>query len=426
MTTPTASPHETQRRERDWHRGNDPAALWPGVRSDALQRAADAIGHATTALMRGAEATLTTDADARTVGIAALLTGMGPLLGFWLERGTLHTRGDIAAVLAEHLAQGRLRAARIGDEVSPLLAALAAAGAAPAVMKGFHTARIAFPDPGTRPFADVDVIVAPRHVATAEAILQGAGFTAKPARHGIYKRDWRPPGGEGTVSFELWHSRSDWSLELHDGVNFETLLRLGARLDLQDAFEPAPPAFGVPLLVPRPALLLAILATHASLELGTARLLRSVELVRVVRHLRDTRRLDWPAFEALLHRSRAARFVYPALSLAERLAPGTVGAGVLARARHATTRRARQLDARYTLTAPILPDTLSPGHRLLWTDGPREVLRELAAIASPPAGVGVAGALRDYHARAIRLASKLGSTLRSRHGAHDNPADREP
>jgi hypothetical protein len=404
----SAHASDVARREREWAVSGDPAALWPGVNHRALQPCADAIGAAVTAILRGDRASLgiATPVDVGALGIAALLTGTGPLLGYWIEKGALDAGDAVSALLAEHLAQGRARVARICSEIQPVLGALLEANVRPAVMKGFHTAHRYFPEPGTRPFADVDVIVAPEEVARTEATLRAAGFTPDAKRGTPYKRDWRPPGRDDIVTFDHWHARNPWSIELHDGVNFEHLSAHAARLDLRDGFESAVDIAGVPLLVPRQPLLLAILATHASNELYAARLLRLVELVLVVRQDRAAGRLDWAAFEELLDRGSASRFVYPALSLAERLAPGTIDAGVLARARRATTRGARALDGRIDPTSPILRQSLWLADRLVWEATPREVLRVLRDIVGPPRDATLGEMLRAYQARLRKLISR--------------------
>ena len=66
----------------------------------------------------------------------------------------------------------------------PVLAQMERAGLEPGVIKGFHTAHAYFPEPGARPFYDVDVVVPPAAIAHAERLLGEAGFVAEQAsRH---------------------------------------------------------------------------------------------------------------------------------------------------------------------------------------------------------------------------------------------------
>ncbi|HEU4630443.1 MAG TPA: nucleotidyltransferase family protein, partial [Gemmatimonadaceae bacterium] len=389
-----------------WLATGDPAALWPALEPGTLQPAADAIGRAVAAILRDERATLgaADGRDAYAIGIAALLSGTGPLLGHWLERGALDASEPVAAVLARHLEQGRRRMERITAGVRPALAALHAAGLAPVVVKGFHTAHAYFPEPGARPIADVDVLVAPGDVARAETALRDVDFRASDLVATPYKRDWYPPDDDGrTRSFELWHARDRWKLELHDGLNFEHTrpydVRLGAPTGVDDTFR----AVGVPVRVAGQPLLVSLLATHLSGELYSSRLLRLIELVLVVR--RDDARglLDWAAVTELLERSGAVRFTYPAFALVERLAPGTIDAALVARARATATPRTRRIADGLTPTAPAVQARVSLAERLMWTTGPLDTMRRLALMALPVPGRPWRDSLLVYHGRVRRL-----------------------
>ena len=201
------------------------------------------------------------------------------------------------------------------------------------MIKGFHTAHAYFPEPGARPIrrrrrrrpSGGD----PAH---AERLLREAGFAAE-QRIGTttYKREWLPPDGSGAVwSYELWHARSHWRLDLHDGLNFYEVLKY-VRTPQVPRFADSVRAGGVPLRVPDPNELIALLAAHASTELYSQRLLRLVELVLVVRRATTLGTLDWRAVESSLADRGWLRFAYPMLALTERLAPGTVDAPLLPR-----------------------------------------------------------------------------------------------
>ena len=158
---PDAPLDELRRRQYAWRSTQRPEALWPGLDGEIIQSAADAIGRAVTERLQGTRARLELtdpgdDADrrARAIGVAGLITGVGPLLGAWLDRGELDADAPVARVLERHLAHGRAREARIRALVVPVLARMVSAGLEPGVMKGFHTAYCYFPEPGARPFAD--------------------------------------------------------------------------------------------------------------------------------------------------------------------------------------------------------------------------------------------------------------------------------
>jgi len=182
---------ELEKRSRRWLVTSDPASLWPGVEVGALRRAAVEIEECTRRILDGRAASLgrADGSDARVVGIAALVTGMGPLLGYWLEHGQLDVAEPLGRVLRRHLAHGRARIARIRREVTPVLEALVAAGTEPGILKGYYTTHVYFPEPGLRPLADVDVYVEAAHAERAARTLGEAGFT--PAHSAaLFKEDW--------------------------------------------------------------------------------------------------------------------------------------------------------------------------------------------------------------------------------------------
>ncbi|HEX6631490.1 MAG TPA: nucleotidyltransferase family protein, partial [Gemmatimonadaceae bacterium] len=393
-------------RGRAWLATGDPGALWPELAPGTLQPAADAVGAAVAAILRGQRATLGADdgRDAYAIGIAGLITGTGPLLGHWVERGALDASAPVAAVLARHLEQGRRRMERIAAGVAPALAALHDGGLAPAVIKGFHTAHAYFPEPAARPIGDVDVVVAPRDVAAAEALLRDAGFAPSDVIEAPYKRDWYPPDDDGrTRSYELWHARDRWKLELHDGLNFGQLARYGVRLGDAAPFDGAWRVGGVPVRVATQPLLVCLLAAHLGTEPYASRLLRLVELTLVIRRDTECGGLDWAAVRELLERSGALRFTYPALALAQRLAPGTVDDALLARARAVSTHLTRRVVDRLTPTAPVVQDGVSLAERLMWARGPVDIARRVALMAMPVPGQTWRHSLLAYHGRVRRL-----------------------
>lgn len=416
---PDAPADEMYRRERAWQSTRRAEALWPGLDARRLQSAADAIGVAAAAVLRGERAELRfaaighdAETRVRALGVSALLTGVGPLLGTWLARGTIDADQPTAQVLARHLAHNRARMARIRGEVLPILARMEAAGLAPAVIKGFHTAHAYFPEPGARPMADVDVVVAPEHVTRAVAILREAGLVTEGRAPRAHKSEWTRAGEEKVWSHELWHARSTWRVELHDGLNFNAVV---ANVDV-----PQTPTLGdvmtidgVALRVADPNELISLVATHGSTELYSQRLLRVVELVLIARRAKELRQLDWAAVEEHLARRRTLPFAYPLLVLVEQLAPGTVDWSALSRVRGATTRRIREVTERFTPTAPILDEPFSLSERLLWVSGVRGTLRRLWRMVAPLERASARARLLTYHDRVIRLVT-MGVRSRAR------------
>jgi putative nucleotidyltransferase-like protein len=402
-------------RARAWWLTRDPRVLWPALEPSLLQPSADAIGRAVASLLRGDSTSLGSAGahDAYAIGIAALLTGTGPLLGRWIEEGSLDVSEALANILARHLAHGRLRAERISRGVAPALSELVKAGITPAVIKGLHTAYVYFAEPGLRPMSDVDIVVAPQAIADADEALRAAEFTPSPTIARPYKRDWYPPDDDGRLwSFEMFDARDRWKLELHDGLNFGFLTSFGFRLD--GGLHSGTPEYlhAAPVRTPAQPLLTTILAAHLSTELHTRRLLRLVELVYVIRRDREAGLLDWDSLEALLQESGATRFVYPALALVERLVPSTVDAGVLMRGRRACTRLARLVTDRFTLTSPILEDRFLPAENLMWATSGRDLVRYAAKWVNPVPGRPWREVVDLYHSRLRRLLSGRVSWLR--------------
>jgi len=290
--------------------------------------------------------------------------------------------------------------------VMPVLAQMQRAGLEPGVIKGFHTAQVYFPEPGARPFSDVDVVVPPAAIQHAERLLTEAGFTAE-KRIGTttYKREWLPPDDSGAVwSYELWHARSRWRLDLHDGLNFYEVLK-HVRAPQVPRFTEVLTLHGVMLGVSAANELIALLAAHASTELYSHRLLRLVELTLVVRRATALRTLDWRAVESALAERGWMRFAYPTLALAERLAPGTVDEALLSNSSRATTARARAVTKALSPTAPILGASFSLRERLIWASGVGATLQWLWRMVAPLEGASRRSQLRTYRHRAIRLVS---------------------
>src|SRR5216117_184655 len=89
--------------------------------------------------------------------------------------------------LATHLDHGRRRAARMRQELDRLLIALADRDVEVLVLKGTHTGQRYFPEPGTRPTTDIDLLIRPVDLRAAHQALRALEFaedaaTAEPQR----------------------------------------------------------------------------------------------------------------------------------------------------------------------------------------------------------------------------------------------------
>lgn len=406
------------RRIEAWRRTGDLGRLWPDVTALELRTAHARVRAATEAVLAAtaddarmtatAAAAGTTPAtvaslpahgerEAGALGIAAFVSGMGPLLAWWVGNGSIEASAEARAVLTPHLDHGRRRSTLLREQLVRLVRAMRGEGIDPVVLKGLHTGAAVFPHPSTRPAADIDLLVRPEERAGAVAALHGAGFTEARRTRFARRSEWTPPGPARAVrSLELEHADDPWTVDLH--TSLERWYFRGLRRGLGDG--PFTRTRGMAIggetvrCLGQPDLT-AFLAMHASYELVKVRLVRVVELVLVIRAGRTDRAdganpdggatdaLDWSRLEALFARTGTGRFVHPALSLAERLAPGTVPPDLLARTGRDMTRRAARVLAAVLEAdmGPLMHPSLDA--KLMWARGPREWLLNLSELLVP-------------------------------------------
>lgn len=360
------------RRLEQYRRTRDPSVLWPGLTEPERIRALHELERVTRVVLGGATAVRIDERSAHrpyALHVAGHTSGVGALLGRWIADGLVQADDAVLNGFTVQLEHQRKRTARIVQELGPAMDAITADAAPPLVLKGLHTAWTYFEEPAVRRMADVDLLVPADAVARAEGALRRVGFrpTTPPLRP--YKRDWIGPSVRDEVfSVEHDDARSRWMLELHVSIDRTYHPGATARLDTElSLVEPARIA-GRSVLVLRPPLLLLSLACHCSQELDTSRLLRVVEMVRVVRAERATGRLDWDEFLAIVRRTDTARYAWPAFAMVEQLAPGTVDPRVLLAGRRASTWSARHTVARLVPSGGS-PDQRGALRQLMWTRG---------------------------------------------------------
>ncbi|HVH12034.1 MAG TPA: nucleotidyltransferase family protein [Longimicrobium sp.] len=394
-------PDEAPRRIREARARGVPRWLWPELPVPLWRDATTEVVRATGEVLAGRPAVL--DGEGRigapALGLAAFLTGTGPLLGHWMERGALSADGDTADLFALHLAHGRARAERMRWMLGDALAALAAAGVEPILVKGAATAHTLFPEPGTRPMSDVDLVVRPAAIGAAERALAGAGFVRLPSAYERrpYHADWRAPGDDGTVhSLALLHRDNPLLLNLRDGFDRHPAtgrVRLGwpASTDTVaiSGLDSDARALGGAFLV-------AHLAAHASEHRENLLPIRLADLVLAFRA-----GVDADAVDALLRARRISHRVYPAIALAERLVPGTVDGRLLDSLSAAAGPRLRGRIAALDLAYLQRLDQPVAGGQAFASRGPlddaRAALRRLFPFNSP-------GRLAEvYRTRLLRL-----------------------
>jgi hypothetical protein len=386
------TPAEIEARFR-WarHQGHI-AYLWPDVPVDAWRACLREIEHVTRLVLSTDRAAIEFQsppgADTRATGIAAFTSGMGPLLGYWIDSGRIAAPADLAALLMLHLEHARRRAERMQRALIGTLDRLAAHDVEVVIIKSAHTARIYFPEPGVRPAADLDLVVAPRNVPVAVRVLEDEGYVRLKAQRKPYKSDWAPPDSPRTLrSLELTHADNPFTVELHDSIDRDFFgvrtFRLGQLGPANTT--PAPEIHPAARVLLQPVLALS-LAAHASEELHQLQLVRIVELVEVIRRDIGEGRTDWRELMATLRWTGGLRFVYPAFELAEQLAPGTVDEAARSELSAAATPRMRRVLERMGPGTAQRLEGLSLDERFLWTRGPAEILRRLAHMLWPTRG----------------------------------------
>lgn len=393
---------EEVRRRFAWaRRQGRPAWLWPEVPIEAWRAALRAIEGVAAASLAGAPgASLQGGPEA--VGLAAYTSGLGPLLGLWLEQGRLEANPPVAAVLARHLAHNRRRAARMQAATVDIVGRLADRGIRTLVLKGAHTAAAYFPEPGVRPASDIDLLVAAGDASAAEAVMRAAGLALRGRSQ--WESNWADPAARREPrSLTYVHADDSWSLDLHGALNIS--VGQGTPVAALDLGRPMAsisrwPVDGRAGVLDQPLLLLH-LAAHAGAGWQNLTLLRQVELVLVIRQDLVAGRLSWPGFLEIGARTGALGYAYPALALADRLAPGLVPSVVLDHCAARTPSPVRHALERLTPATAQRIERNSVGEHFMWAEGWPGRLRLLASDILP--AVRWPEFRRIYEERAWRL-----------------------
>ena len=400
----------------EWHRTGNVDVLWPDVPA-AERRAAQAQVRAVAQAVLRSSVTrpslVAPDEDqARALGVAGYTSGMGPLIGWWIQQGLVAAPPRVKDVFARHLDHGRRRREVLGDALARIVQAMRAEGIEPVVMKGLHTGAVYFPDPGTRPAADIDLLVRPADRGQAVEALRKAGFVEIQRTRYAARSEWRPiDRPHGVHSLELDHVDNPWSVDLHTAL--ERWYFRGLRRGLGD--EPFDHATrvsvsGTTVRVLAQPYVTAFLALHASHDLAQMQLVRLVELVLIIRADLLRRALDWAAFASLIREAGIERFVQPALVLAEALAPGTVERGLLERLARLATPRMHRVLARVLEADMGALRYRSLDDKLMWASGPRELLLSVSELVAPSDDGMPVGLVRLYWRRLLTFARGLPRT----------------
>jgi len=379
-----------------------PAWLWPDVPIEAWRSALTDIERAIGAVLAGARG-VDLDGEPHSIGLAGYTSGTGPLLGLWLEAGWLRAREPIATALAHHLAHNRNRTKRMAAAAARIVGRLEDEGIRTLVFKGAHTGEAYFPEAGARPASDIDLLVAGSDASRAEAALMRFGLVCN--SRGQWESSWFESGARREPrSLTHVHAEDPWSIDLHRSLNIS--IGKGTPLAALDLARPMASGArwrtdGRAGVLDQPLLLLH-LATHAGAGWQNLTLLRQVELVLVIRQDLAAGRLCWDAFLDLAARTGAAGYSYPALCVADKLAPGVVPKEVLGACAAQTPPPVRLALQRLTPATAQRIDRNSVGEHFMWALGWRGRLRQLATDIFP-AGRSWREFQRIYEARAWSL-----------------------
>jgi hypothetical protein len=383
-------------------RQGHPHWLWPGTSVAAWQTALMQFERVARQVLTEGQACEPLHGRAEDVGVAAYTSGMGPLLGAWLREGLIAAPPRIAAMLDLHHRHNRLRMERMARRATAVVDALARAGVEVVVLKGMDTAWSLFPDPATRPLSDIDLLVDPAAELAADAVLREMGFVAGAVGRYPPARNWRSadaPVLPRTLTFV--HHDDPWSVDLQTSLNrrysFGAPVIMLDRIRSSATLEPWGLSPGGSTLAGEARAI--HLAVHASCGLQSLSLLRLVELIVAIR---SAARFGWGRFAELAERAGALAMTYPALHLAEQLAPGTVPAEVLARCERAVPRRVRSVIARLAPHSAQRVLRCSLEERFMWSPSPWRRLIQIVRELHPP-GLPVAALPSIYRARAWRL-----------------------
>jgi hypothetical protein len=359
------------------YRSGDLDDLWPDFTAAQRRAASKQIRAVVMDVLAGSERPAFANlgaTEARCIGVAAFAAGMGPLLGYWIERGVIEASEPVRTVLGEHLEQGARRIAMLRQRVAAVVRAMREAGVDPILLKGMHLGAEYFPHPSTRTASDIDFLLHPLDAGKAATVLSGMGFT-ETVRSSFGRRStWtHPTASRIPHSIEMDVVDNPWTIDLL--VALERWYFRGTRRDLGNAVFDTTRRVEVEsesVRVLDQPYLAAFLALHASSHLRSMQMVRLLELVWVIRRDHASGRLSFEELDSLFERTDTGRFVYPALALADELAPGTVDPVLLNRlAKETSARMHRVLDRiRNEELGPLNERT--PDVVLAWAVGFRE------------------------------------------------------
>jgi hypothetical protein len=405
------SPEQVQQRQADARRNGYAAWLWPNVDIAHWRTALDQIVSVTREVLAGENGVELACDDTRAMCIAAYSSGMGPLLGFWIENEMVRASPETGEMLRLHLCHNQRRMARLSVALRDVIEQLNRGDIVPVILKGMDTAFRYFPGAGVRPLSDIDLFIPPESIPRAEQILSGLSYQRVLRTRAPYASDWIGPRVRRSPrTLTLVHKDDPWSIDVLGSLDkrLPTGARIGFDELLSSTFLANRSAGGHAQVMPQPLLAL-YLAVHFSQTLLNATILRVVELVLVIRRDTALGALDWNDFVRDAGILGGIRFVYPALVFVDRLAPGTIPAGIMEVATRGAPRNLRDVMANLTLATAQPLDRHSVRERFMWASGWHEYLFQIASELS------IDGRGAPFEAAAYSIGTKLWALRRWRY-----------
>lgn len=385
------------------------AWLWPDILVEDWRFAVEAIAEIACRVLAGEKHAVLQSTDANAMGVAGYTSGMGPLLGWWIESGIVGADSAIAECFALHLSHNRLRVERLSRVAHEITGDLKAAGISPLILKGMHTAFRYFPEPAARPMSDIDLFIPMESMDEAQRIFSRLGYRPVLRTRSPYACDWILPSQPETPrTLTFVHENDPWSIDVLGSL--DKRLPTGRRIKLANLLPCAESSDWCPgAHVMRQPLLALYLATHMSQTLLNVTLLRVLEFVLVIRRDSAAGRFDWNAFLRGAALIGGARFVYPALVFARQLAPDIVPSEIMAEVASDVPKSLSRAIERLTVASaqPLRRHSLS--ERFMWAGTGRERLRQIASE------IFVDGQGRPGSERLHRIGSKLWALGRGRY-----------
>jgi hypothetical protein len=378
VAEPSASVLTPDQRIANYRRTRDPQDMWPDTTDRERIAAYREMVSATRLILAGEKASLSPEAPSavRSAGVSAFMSGMGPLLGWWVERGQLQVSEPLSELLGDHLAHGRRRATDMVARLTHAVRAMREQGIVPSVLKGTYTARRYFTDPGSRAAADIDLLIGPEQTDAAARALSSLGLKKITFHTAPYREDWGLEEHPSVRSADMSHAENPWTVDLHYSLDRLYFPGLVASFEpvREELVEPWSSPSG-PVTVLRQPWLTAYLALHAGADFPHVPLIRIVELIRVLRADIPRGALSWDSLAEALRRLDLRRLAYPAFALAATMAPADIDPAFLRELSEDTTARMRRI-VPIVLESPHF-SRLSFEVRLVWARGAREILQNV-------------------------------------------------